>query len=396
MKDMNTLWEDLAPITDAEFQQRNEAVRRATDAAGLDAVIAYSNAKVVANVRYLTDYYTRFAGHQHTADGYYFFGATAALVPVEGEPMMRTDALWDVVRAGQLARYEDTGASTELGADLGREIAKRGLQKVGIDNWYIFPARDYMALQAAAPGTEFVPTDLISEVRRVKSEAEIERIRRAEKIADAAVIAASAAVEVGVSEYELGLIADETLRRMGDLENAGGCIIGSGANSATGSSLPVREKTVARGEWVLFDVLPKFDGYCGDIARMRLAGDLDDLDPELLNLYNATLEMNREAVGMAKAGVSPKQINDRANEVAEDFGVRDLKIDLLGHALGLDIHDIPDYYADDTPLKAGETITLEPCLLLEGKGGTRIEDIILIKDDGCEVLTNAPRGLVPE
>ena len=116
MKDMNTLWEDLAPITDAEFQQRNEAVRRATDAAGLDAVIAYSNAKVVANVRYLTDYYTRFAGHQHTADGYYFFGATAALVPVEGEPMMRTDALWDVVRAGQLARYEDTGASTELGA----------------------------------------------------------------------------------------------------------------------------------------------------------------------------------------------------------------------------------------------------------------------------------------
>jgi Xaa-Pro aminopeptidase len=396
MKDMNTMWEDLAPITDAEFQQRNDAVRKAAEAEGLDAVVAYSNAKVVANVRYLTDYYTRFAGHQHTADGYYMFGSSVCLVPVEGEPLVRTDALWDVVRAHSLARYEDVGASTELGADLGREIAARGLKRVGIDNWYIFPARDYLALQAAAPGTEFVPTDLISEVRRVKSAAEIERIRRAEKIADAAVMAAMDGVRAGVSEYEVGLIADETLRRMGDIENAGGCIVSSGPNSASGSSLPERDKIVQKGEWVLFDVLPKFDGYAGDIARMRLAGDIDDLDPELLNLYNATYEMNREAIAMAKEGVSPKQLNERTVEVAEDFGVADYKIELIGHALGLDIHDIPDYFWDDNPLKAGETITIEPCLLIEGKGGTRIEDVILITEDGCEVLTNAPRGLLPE
>ncbi len=147
---------------------------------------------------------------------------------------------------------------------------------------------------------------------------------------------------------------------------------------------------------MLFDVLPKFDGYAGDIARMRLAGDIEDLDPELLNMYNATVEMNREAVGMAEAGVSPKQLNERTVEVAEDYGVAGHKIELIGHALGLDIHDIPDYFWDDRPLLAGETITIEPCLLLAGKGGTRIEDVILIQEDGCEVLTNAPRGLVAE
>ncbi len=396
MKDMNTLWEDLAPITDAEFASRNDAVRKAAEAEGFDAVIAYSNAKVVANVRYLTDYYTRFAGHQHTENGYYMFGSSACLVPVEGEPLVRTDALWDVVRANSLARYDDVGASTELGKDLGLEIASRGLKRVGIDNWFIFPARDYLALQAAAPDTEFVHTNLISEVRRVKSAAEIERIRRAEMIADAAVIAAMDGVRAGVSEYEVGLIADETLRRMGDLENAGGCIVSSGPNSASGSSLPERDKIVQKGEWVLFDVLPKFDGYAGDIARMRLAGDIEDLDPELLNMYNATVEMNREAVGMAEAGVSPKQLNERTVEVAEDYGVAGHKIELIGHALGLDIHDIPDYFWDDRPLLAGETITIEPCLLLAGKGGTRIEDVILIQEDGCEVLTNAPRGLVAE
>jgi Xaa-Pro aminopeptidase len=395
--EINDLWQDLEPITDAEYDARLQAVRAAAEAEGLDAVIAYSNSKVVANVRYLSTYYTRFAGHQFTEDGYYMFGSTVCLIPVDGEPLLRTDALWDVVRAMEMSRFADSGASTRLGHTLGEEIAKRGLKRVGVDNWYLFPARDYLELKAAAgDDVEIRPTNLISEVRRVKSPAELERLRRAEKVADIAATRALDAVKEGASEYEIGLIADETLRRLGDYEYAGGAIIGAGANSASGSSLPTRDKIIQRGEWVLLDVLPKFDGYSGDIARMRLAGDYDDLDPELLNLYEATLAMNRAAVGMAKAGVTPKQLNERALEVAREFGVADLKIELLGHATGLDIHDIPDYYYDDTPLKAGEVLTIEPCLLLEGKGGTRIEDVIAITEDGCEVLTNAPRGLLGE
>jgi Xaa-Pro aminopeptidase len=393
MRDFNELWQDLEPISDAEFAARNDAVRRAADAEGFDAVIAYSNAKVVANVRYLTDYYTRFAGHQHTENGYYMFGSSVALVPVEGEPLVRTDALWDVVRCHDIARYEDVDASTELGASLGRAIHARGLKRIGVDNWYLFPARDYLALKAEAPDVEIISTDLISELRRVKSPAELERIRRAEKVADAAATAALDAVDVGVSEYEVGLIADETLRRLGDIENAGGAIIGAGANSASGSSLPQRDKLIENGEWVLLDVLPKFDGYAGDIARMRLAGSIDDLDPDLRNLHEATVAMNRETIAIAKAGVSPRQLNEKAVEVAKDYGVDQYKIELIGHALGLDIHDIPDYYWDDDPLKVGETLTIEPCLLMEGKGGTRIEDVIVIQEDGCEVLTNAPRSL---
>jgi Xaa-Pro aminopeptidase len=395
MTDVRDLW-PIEPISDEEYAARTQAVRRAADEEGLDAIIAYSTAKITANVRYLTSYYTRFAGHQHTREqGYYMFGSCAALVPVDGEPLMRTDALWDVVRAGEMSKYPDSAGSINLGADLGAAIRERGLRRVGVDNWWLFPAADYLALKAAAPDVELVPTLAISYVRAVKSPAELERHRRAELIACAAVEAGMDAVEPGANEYEVALVAEEVLRRLGDFETAGGAIIGSGANSATGSSLPTREKTIARGEWMLFDVLPKFDGYAGDIARMRLAGDPGDLTDEARHLHAATLLMNREVVGAVKAGVTAEQLNDIAQQVADQEGVGDLKIPLVGHGVGLDIHDVPDYFWDDRPLRAGEVITIEPCLLKEGVGGTRIEDVVVVQEDGCEVLTSTPRGLFP-
>jgi Xaa-Pro aminopeptidase len=390
------LW-PIEPITDEEYRQRTQAVRAAAAAEGLDAIIAYSTAKITANVRYLTSYYTRFTGHQHTREhGYYMFGAAAALVPVDGEPLLLTDALWDVVRAGEMSKYPDVSASTTLGADLAKVIAKRGYKRVGVDNWHLFPANDYLALSEGAPAAKVQPTLAISLVRAVKSPAELERHRRAEAIADAAAMAGMAAVEPGANEYEVGLAAEETLRRLGDFETAGGAIISAGPNSATGSSLPTREKTIQRGEWVLFDVLPKFDGYAGDIARMRLAGDPSDLSPELEQLHSATVLMNQEVTRAVRAGVTAAELNAVALSVAEQEGVAEYKIELVGHGVGLDIHDVPDYYYDDRPLQANEVFTIEPCLLKPGVAGTRIEDVVVVQEDGCEVLTKAPRGLFAE
>ncbi len=392
---VSDLW-PIDPITDDEYAGRTSAVRAVAAEAGFDAVIAYSTAKVVANVRYLTSYYPRFSGHQHTLEkGYYMFGACAALIPLEGEPLLLTDALWDVVRAGEMSKYPDVDGSIALGEDLGRAIADRRLKRVAIDNWFLFPAEDYLAMKAAAPDTEFVSSWLISGVRAVKSPADLERHRRAELIAGAAAQAGMDAVQPGANEYEVGLVAEAVLRRLGDFETAGGAIISAGANSATGSSLPTREKTIERGEWVLFAVLPKFDGYAGDIARMRFAGDPDDLSDELRQLHATTVTMNEEVRKAVKAGVTPAELNATALAVAEAEGLGANKIGLVGHGTGLDIHDIPDYFGDDTPLRAGEVITIEPCLLKEGLAGTRIEDVVVLTEDGHELLTDLRRGLFP-
>ncbi len=379
-----------------EYRARLEAVRKEMAAQGIDALIAYSNAKIQANVRYLTSYYTRFAGAQHTASGYYTAGACAVLILPHEDPILRTDLPWDVIRAKQMSVYSDTDYTDSIGKELGAIAARAGATRIGIDSWSVFPARDYLDLVEAHPKAQIVGSQALAQVRRVKSSQELALLEQAERIADIAVQAGMDAVRVGGTEYEAALVAEMKLRELGDMETGGGSIISAGSNSATGSSLPQRDRVIQSGEWVLFDVLPRFGGYCGDIARMRLAGDESDLSPQLRNLHAATVLMNREVIAMIKPGVTPSELNQRAVDVATQEGVAEYKIPLVGHGVGLDIHDLPDYYWDETPLKVGEVFTVEPCLLIDGVAGTRIEDVVVVTETGARVLSNTERGLLPD
>lgn len=385
----------MSTIPKDELDARLAKLRKAAKDAGFDAILAFSTCKTQANVRWLTGYYTRFAGWQHVSgDEYSMFGSCAALIPVEGEPLLRSDQSWDAPRVAEISPWEDAGSTFALGADIGKVIAQRGYERVGIDNWHLFPVVHYLAMKEAALAAELVETRLISEVRRVKSPYEIERLRKAEEVADAAAIAGMAAVRPGATEHECALAAEIVALELGDMENAGNPIIGSTKSFGTGVCLPSREKVLERGDWMIFDVLPRFDGYCGDIARMRLAGDESDLTPEMKHYYDATLLMNRETISNIKPGISTGELNDICKAVAAQEGVADILSPLLGHATGLDIHDIPDFWDDRSPLQAGEVITIEPCLGIPGKVGTRIEDVLLVTEDGYESLTNAPRELI--
>ena len=386
----------MTTIPTDELERRGAKLRAAAKDAGFDAILAFSTCKTQANVRWLTGYFTRFAGWQHVSgDEYSMFGSCAALIPVDGEPLLRSDQSWDAPRVEEMSPFADAGSTMQLGTDIGKIIAARGYERVGIDNWHLFPVVHYLAMKEAAPAAELLETRLISEVRRVKSPYELERIRKAEEVADAAAIAGMDAVRVGATEYECALAAETVAREMGDIEVGGNPIIGSTESFGTGVCLPSREKTLKAGEWMVFDVLPRYEGYCGDIARMRLAGEMSDLDPQMKHYFDATLLMNREVVGRIKPGISTGELNDICKEVAAGEGVADILSPLLGHATGLDIHDIPDFWNDRSPLQAGEVITIEPCLGIPGKVGTRIEDVILVTADGHESLTKAPRELLP-
>jgi Xaa-Pro aminopeptidase len=378
-------------ITKQELARRHERVRGALLEDEFDALIAYSTVKVAANVRYLTDYFVRFAGMQNMREGgYHMFGSCAALFPTEGEPMVRTDQPWDIARAKEISVFPDTAYTDLFAKDFGPVIRDRGYRRVAIDNWYIFPAREYMALKETAPEVEFVPSHLMSEIRRSKSEAELEIMRRSAALAVEAVETSLDAVRVGANEYDVVLLCEETMRRGGDIELAGQSISGCGPNTSTGSWVPSRTQSrrIEPGEWVMMDVCPRVDGYAGDISRHRVAGDVSDLDPRLKRMYDVALLMSDEVRKAIKPGVTGRELNSLAEEIAFGEGLLENKIGLLGHGLGLDIHDIPDYYYDDSVLSPGEVITVEPCLLLQGVGGVRIEDMVLVTEDGGETLTS--------
>jgi Xaa-Pro aminopeptidase len=379
-------------ITTQEMARRHGRVKTALTEGEFDAVIAYSTAKVAANVRYLTDYFVRFAGMQNMREGgYHMFGSSVALFPVDGEPMVRTDQPWDIARAKEISMFPDTEYAGLFAEDLGPAIRDRGYRRVGIDNWYIFPAREFLALTEIAPEVEFVPSHLMSEVRRIKSDEELQIIRRSAALAIESVETSLDAVRVGASEYDVVLLCEETMRRGGDIELAGGSISGCGPNTSTGSWVPSRtqSRAIEAGEWVMMDVCPRVDGYAGDISRHRVAGDVTDLDPRLKKMYEVTLLMSEEVRKAIKPGVTGRELNSLAEQIADGEGLLENKIGLLGHGLGLDIHDIPDFYYDDSVLSPGEVITVEPCLLLEGVGGVRIEDMVLVTESGSETLTAA-------
>jgi Xaa-Pro aminopeptidase len=380
-----------------EFTQRHARVRDKMREEGLDAIIAYSNSKVKGPVRYLGNYYTRFTGAQNTRDGRYFqFGSCAALFPRDGEPRLVTDQPWDVERARELSIFANTGYSENFGLDLGTAVAADGYHRIGIDNWFIFPAPHYLGLRERAPDAELVPTMLIEDVYRVKSARELELMRNAEQAAVRGVEAGRAAVDVGVSEYDFALAADYAIRNHGDLETAGNAIIAGGPNTATGSGLPRRaDAHVMRpGDWAMFDLCPAYEGYAGDICRMVVAGRVDDLDSRLKAMYELNREINERVIEAVRPGVTPAQLNALAVDIADRTDYGKYKIELLGHSLGPDMHDPPDYYYDNQPLEENMTITIEPCFLMPGVGGCRVEDVVVVAPGGCEVLSaDSPKEL---
>jgi Xaa-Pro aminopeptidase len=374
----------------SDFEERHRKVRERMAGDGLDALIAYSNAKVRGPVRYLGNYYTRWVGAQSQPDGsYQWFGSCAVLFPLDGEPVLVTDQPWDEERAKEVSLFENTYYAENFGIEFGDLIAERGYKSVGIDNWFIYPAIHYLPLREKAPDTELRGTQLIEQVYRVKTPKEIELIRKAEDAAIAAVKAGFDAVGVGVPEYDFALAAEHALRLHGEIELAGASIISGGPNTGTGSSIPSHDDSyvMKSGDWALFDICPSYEGYAGDISRMIVAGDLDDLDPKLRDMYDTTRRMNEEVIAAIKPGVIPRNLNERAQEIADEAGFGENKIGLLGHSLGPDIHDPPDYYYDDQPLEENMCITVEPCLLMPGVAGTRVEDVVLVTPDGCEVLS---------
>ena len=391
---------DEFTITQDEYVERRQKTQRALAEEELDAIIAYSTAKAQANVRWLTSYYVRFTGMQNRLDGsYYMFGAAACLVSADdAEPVVRTDQPWDVDRCKEMSVYPDAKGSEDLGDELGPIIAERRFKRVGIDNWYLFPAKDYIALQNAAPNTEFVPTHLMSHARRVKSPTELAIMRRAAEVAVAATTKALAAVEVGGSEYDIQLLCEYEMRSRGDLHPSGESVGGCGPHSATGTYLPSRysDRNMQAGEWVMLDVCPRVEGYCSDISRHRLVGDESDLDPKLKRMMDTTILMNEEVRKAVKPGATGRQLNQLATDIATQEGFAENKIGLLGHGVGIDIHDIPDYYFDDHPLREGEVITVEPCLVVPNVAGARIEDTVLVTAEGSETLTESPRGMYPD
>jgi Xaa-Pro aminopeptidase len=239
---------------------------------------------------------------------------------------------------------------------------------------------------------KLVPTTgVVDELRAVKDEDEVAKIGRAAKIADRGLEALTAETWVGRSERELAWRLRELLHAHGADELAFDSIVASGPNGAMPHAHPT-DRIVEANTLVTVDWGVRVDGYCSDCTRTFATGSVTG---ELARAYDVCLAAQQRACDSIRAGMTGVDADMLARDPIQDAGFGKAFGHGLGHGVGLDVHEAPrlSTESDDT-LVAGNIVTIEPGIYLEGLGGVRIEDLAVVRDDGVELLTSFPKHLI--
>ncbi len=292
-------------------------------------------------------------------------------------------------------RYAEAGAKVQ-GVDftitkraIPRDLAERLSGRIGFEAGTLAYAQ-YEVL--AAGGLDLVPTHgLVEGLRAVKDEDEIARIRAATEVANAAFARFADERVLGRTERELAWAMDTFLHEAGADDNAFPTIVAAGANGANPHTTP-GDRVVEEGQSVVVDAGAVLDGYCSDCTRTFAAGRLDD---DLQEAYDLCLRAQLAGLAAVRPGVSGVDADAAARDVIEAAGHGAHFGHGLGHGLGMDVHELPRVSTESTEtLAAGNVTSVEPGVYLPGRGGIRIEDLVVVRDGGPEILTSFTKELV--
>ena len=248
------------------------------------------------------------------------------------------------------------------------------------------------AIRDAAPKSHVVDaTGALEALRIIKDADEIACLRRAIEISEGALRSTLDAAKPGMSEIELAAVLERSMRQLGGEGLSFEIIMHAGGNTALPHSGPL-DYRMKHGDPLLFDFGATYNGYCADITRVVFLGDAT---PEQRDFYAVVREANAVGRAAAKPGVSAESVDLATRQVFIDAGYAHLLRHRTGHGLGLQAHEAP-YIVEGNGqiLQPGMVFTIEPGMYRMGEIGVRIEDNVLVTDDGCDSLTTFPRDVM--
>ncbi|WP_156300280.1 M24 family metallopeptidase [Streptobacillus canis] len=271
------------------------------------------------------------------------------------------------------------------------ELAKEdGVTKLGIDNLALSFA-EYESISAAFDFVELVKasSELLM-ARRIKTPEEIAKIKKAIKISEEALLETLPQIKEGMTEIEVAAILEYNQRKRGASGTSFDTIVASGYRSAMPHGV-ASEKKIQKEEFITIDYGCYYDGYVSDITRTIYFGE--NIEPRMLEIYEKVRKSNELGIELIKAGKTGKEIDAAVREfMGEDakyFGHS------LGHSFGLEVHESPMLsMRDETKLEPGMAVTVEPGIYVSGYAGVRIEDDVIVTEDGCEILTTLDKSLM--
>jgi Xaa-Pro aminopeptidase len=231
----------------------------------------------------------------------------------------------------------------------------------------------------------------IEKFRAVKDRQELALLRQAAAIGDTVFTRICSEIKVGVSERYIANRIAYLLKEQGCSGEAFATIAVAGENAALPHGQP-GNRILQLGDMLTMDFGGFYQGYAGDMTRTVVVGEAS---PKLQDIYYKVLEAQELGVAQISAGVSCREIDRQVRQRLEKFGLATYFLHGTGHGVGLEIHEIPSLStSSDAILEENMVVTVEPGVYISGWGGIRIEDTIIVKNGGCEVITHSNKGLL--
>ncbi len=357
-------------MNQSEYRQRRSAVFAKLSERKLDALVVSSP----ASIRYL-------AG---------FTGSNGLLVLASGSARLLTDP-----------RYKlQAGAETDCQVSVARgslfaaaaSLFKESRIKIGYEPGHLSHQSFLELSRLSATRVRLVPVPgFVESFRMIKSSVEIELIRRSCRLASDAFLKAISRLRPGVSEIELASVMDHRMKVLGAEKPSFETIVAFGDHAAMPHASP-GGRLLAKDESILIDMGAFLEGYASDMTRMAFVGRPPR---RVRELHRMVLEAQLAALDAVRNGATADSVDRAARRVLRAHKLERNFVHSCGHGLGLEIHEAPRLgKGEKTRLRVGMAVTVEPGVYLQKLGGIRIEDTVMVTQNGCEILTPASKELL--
>jgi Xaa-Pro aminopeptidase len=250
----------------------------------------------------------------------------------------------------------------------------------------------YQKYAAALKPIQLVPTDqLVEKLRMFKDKAELQIMQEAADLADQTFSYILTKLKPGISEKEIALDMEMYMRKHGATSSSFDTIVASGERSALPHGV-ASDRILQSNEFVKLDFGAYYHGYCSDLTRTVFLGKPTEKHRQI---YDIVLDAQLQALSQLKPGMTGREADAAARQVIQKAGFGDHFGHGTGHGLGMEIHESPRLsLQSDTVLEAGMVVTVEPGIYIPGFGGVRIEDDVVLIDNGIRILTHSTKDFI--
>ena len=359
--------------------RRLERLRADLDARGLAGILVSQ-----PESRYYLSGYTGHDLPPRDSAGYLLVTPAHALLLTDPRT---TEQAANEAPAFEVVAYETGVRAPQAIAETARKL---GLHRLAFEPIHL-PYATWKAVQAG--GVELVETEpLVDHLRVVKDGLELQQLQAAIDVLDECFAHVCRWIQPGVTEKRVAREVELYL-----LEHADGCsfpsIVASGPNASMPHAVP-SDRVIREGEGIKIDIGARVNGYCSDMTRTICLGE--PADTKLREVWDLVLEAQQHAEKHVRPGMTGIEADALARDVIAVAGFGDKFTHSTGHGIGLEVHEPPWVSAvrGTEPLQSGMVFSVEPGVYLPGWGGVRIEDLVLLADDGARVLSQSPKTLV--